>query len=559
MRRYAHAPMTSLLKQSALPLSRRNLRWVSGWVLMTYVALHLLNHAMGLVSLEAAETTLRWASALWHSWPGTLLLYGGAVVHLVLAFSALWERRTLRMPVPQMLRIGLGLALPLLLASHLAATRGPYTLAGLEATYAQTLRNLWGTGGWWQMVIMVVAWTHGCMGLHFALRQRPSWRHAQPLLLTTAVVLPLIAALGFLSMGREAAAHPIANSQPPSSVSSLLRNAVGTGRMGYAAGLSAFLLALAWRARSERLGGRTITLTYPDRTARVPLGWSVLEASRKHGIPHLSVCGGRARCSTCRIKVSGPVAHCPPPGPDELRTLARVRAGADVRLACQLRPLGDLQVTPVMTARTASLNRLDSEREVAVLFVDLRRWSGLSEKQWPFDLVYVLDHYFALVGDAVHESGGVANQYIGDSVMALFGLEGNLENACRGAVHAARLIDERMRAWSAVFESDFGQPLAFGIGIHAGSAAVAEVGHRGVRSFTAVGEVVNTASRLQDQTKLSSATLVISDFAARNAGIPESAMLPVQRISVRGRQAPLDVLVLDSSNLARLEAEARSQ
>lgn len=519
---------------------------------MAYVALHLLNHAMGLVSLQAAEVTLHRIAAFWHSWPGTVLLYGAAIAHIALAFSALWERRTIRMPFALLLRIALGVALPLLLASHLAATRAPYTLEGLDVTYGQILRKLWNADGWWQILVMVVAWTHGCMGLHFAFRQRPSWRRAQPILLTGAVVLPLMAALGVLSMGREAAARAVEIGPPAANEATSLKEVVDAGRGAYAAFLSAFLLALAWRARSERVGQRTITLTYPDRSARVPLGWSVLEASRKHGIPHLSVCGGRARCSTCRVRVAGPAAHCPPPGPDEQRTLARVRAGADIRLACQLRPLGDLQVTPVMTARSASLNRLDSEREVAVLFVDLRRWSGLSEKQWPFDLVYVLDHYFALVGDAVHEAGGVANQYIGDSVMAIFGLEGNLEDACRRAVHAAKLIDERMRAWSSVFERDFGQSLEFGIGIHAGSAAVAEVGHRDVRSFTAVGEVVNTASRLQDQTKVHNATLVISEFAAHNAGIGISEA-DVQEIQVRGRRAPLGVLVLDTFMLRRLD------
>ncbi|MBS0451392.1 MAG: adenylate/guanylate cyclase domain-containing protein [Proteobacteria bacterium] len=543
--------MTSLPKRATVPVTRRNLRWSSGLVLMVYVSMHLLNHAVGLVSLQAAETVLGWASAIWHSWPGTIALYGAATVHLALAFLALWERRTWRMPASQLIRIGLGFSLPLLLASHLAATRGLYTLAGLDAGYARILRSLWDADGWWQMVVMLVAWTHGCMGLHFALRQRALWQRAQSPLLTAAVVLPLVSALGFLSMGREAELRPPAVRPPPAAASALLRTSVEAGRAGYAIGLAALFLALGLRARSERSRGRTITLTYPDRTARVPMGWSVLEASRQHGIAHLSVCGGRARCSTCRVRVAGPLAHCPPPGPDEQRTLARVHADPDVRLACQLRPVGDLQVTPVMSGRTTTLSRLGREREVAVLFVDLRRWSGLSEKQLPFDLVYVLDHYFALVGDAVHEAGGVANQYIGDSVMALFGLEDSPQAACRGAVHAARLIDERMRAWSADFEAEFGQPLGFGIGIHAGGAAVAEVGHRGVRSFTAVGEVVNTASRLQEQTKVNGAALVISAFAARHAGIATDDV-PVQRIQVRGREEPLDVLMLDSNNLACL-------
>ena len=77
------------------------------------------------------------------------------------------------------------------------------------------------------------------------------------------------------------------------------------------------------------------------------------------------------------------------------------------------------------------------EREVAILFIDLRRWTTLSEGHLPFDLVYVLDQYFTAVGDAVREAGGVPNQFIGDSVMAIFGLEVGIAAASRQAIAAA--------------------------------------------------------------------------------------------------------------------------
>lgn len=215
-----------------------------------------------------------------------------------------------------------------------------------------------------------------------------------------------------------------------------------------------------------------------------------------------------------------------------------------MRLACQLRPHGDLAVTPLFAPRLgagAQPGRLGCEHDVAILFVDLRRWSGLSERQWPLDLVYVLDRYFAIVGAAVRECGGVPNQFIGDSVMAIFGLDVALPTACRQAVRAAALIGERMDAWSAGFESQFGHRLDFGMGLHAGRAAVGEVGYLETTTFTAVGEVVNTASRLQDQSKLAAARLVISVFAAEQADIADALGEP-EMVTVRGRSEPLAVL-----------------
>src|SRR5438094_3962380 len=90
-------------------LTRQDLRLGSGLILFAYVAAHLANHALGLISVEDAEQGLRVAVAVWHSLPGTVLLYGAAGVHITLAFVSLYERRTLRMPPLELLRIALGL------------------------------------------------------------------------------------------------------------------------------------------------------------------------------------------------------------------------------------------------------------------------------------------------------------------------------------------------------------------------------------------------------------------------------------------------------------------
>lgn len=539
----------SLPLPSTLP-SVRNLRWSSGLVLWTYVALHLANHALGLVSLEAAEALRRVVQGLWHAVPGTVLLYGALAVHLGMAAVAVWQRRCLRMPALEAVRLVLGLCLPLLLAAHLVSSRWAQVAWDLEPSYARIVPAMWTPAGLaLQLLLLSAAWAHGCLGLHLALRRHAWWLRWQPLLLTAAVLLPVLAALGLLSMAREiaASARPAPAGPTPQAAQAL--QGLTDGLRGGWLLLLAALLALRWawdRARRRHPGG-TITLRYPDRTVQVPRGFSVLEASRAHGIAHLSLCGGRARCSTCRVRVKAPAGHLPPPGHDERLTLQRVHAPADVRLACQLRPRGDVEVAPLLHAVNGGgvtrqgAERHGRERQVAILFVDLRRWSGLAERQWPFDLAWMLDQYFARVGAAVQDCGGLANQFIGDSVMAIFGLQTDLPTACRQAVRAAALIEQRMDAWSQSFHAQFGQPLDFGMGLHAGRAAVGRLGYEDTTTFTAVGEVVNTASRLQDYSKVATARLVISLDAARLAGVADGLGDPVP-VQVRGRSQPLQVL-----------------
>jgi CDGSH-type Zn-finger protein/ferredoxin/uncharacterized Fe-S cluster protein YjdI len=371
----------------AYRMTRRDLRLGSGLVLFAYVAAHLANHALGLVSVNVAEVSLRVAVAFWHSLPGTMLLYSAAAIHLALALAAVYERRTLRMPAPEALRIALGFGIPLLLIGHLTSTRFAFELYGLHSDYARIVWALWTSDGEGrQLTLLVPGWLHGCSGLNFAFGRRSLYRRIRPLLFGAALLLPVLGALGFLAMGRELALLGVNRAWLEAHVS--LMSADQQIRLGHirdsllAAYLGAVGLVLAareLRSLFERQGKALITISYPQRAVQVPRGWTVLEISRHFRIPHRAMCGGRARCSTCRVRVVDGASHCPPPGPDERRTLERVRAPPDVRLACQLRPGADIAVVPLFSAQTLSslrptfhkLRRYDA-KEIAISY-DLKR------------------------------------------------------------------------------------------------------------------------------------------------------------------------------------------
>jgi adenylate cyclase len=236
-----------------------------------------------------------------------------------------------------------------------------------------------------------------------------------------------------------------------------------------------------------------------------------------------------------------------------VKVLRRVGAAPNVRLACQLRPHGDLRVTPLLPASAQASDGFrrpgylhGAEREIAILFGDLRSFTQLSEKKLPYDLVFLLNRYFAETGHAVEAAGGRIDKFIGDGVMALFGLDTGVEAGCREALAAARQMSERMEALNRALVHDISEPLRIGIGIHAGPAIVGEMGYGSAVSVTAVGDSVNTASRIEGLTKTYACELVISEAVALRAGIDLGAA-PRHEIEIRGRVERLVVRTFASA------------
>lgn len=188
---------------------------------------------------------------------------------------------------------------------------------------------------------------------------------------------------------------------------------------------------------------------------------------------HVSVCGGRGRCSTCRVRVIEGLVGQPAPEAAELATLSRIGAPENVRLACQFRPTHNVTVVPILDTdslgiktQLARQNGGGRERRVAVLFCDLRDFTRIAEHKLPYDTVFLLNSYFEMVGEAVEGSGGVIDKFIGDGALAIFGLKTPLPEACRQALTAAARLSDGIRALNLTFEDELEQPLRLAIGLH---------------------------------------------------------------------------------------------
>jgi adenylate cyclase len=489
---------------------------------------------------------------LWRNPVGTALLYGSLLLHFVLALRALFERRTLRMPMKEAAQLALGLSLPFLLIPHVLGTRIEYSLTGQEVGYPLVIRNFWLLApslGVKQAIALLIAWLHGCLGIYFWLRAK-SWfpRYALPLY-TGALLVPVLALLGFAEAGKEIASDPTPFAPAPSSASDVLGD-LGLGLYVSFAGLIGGVLA-ARVVRAYRNLATRIRVTYPGhRVVSIPRGFSVLEGSRMAGVPHQSVCGGRGRCSTCRIRVVEGFDAQAPASAQELATLTRIKAGPDIRLACQLRPIHDLSVVPVLSARAKMLDTASDshatrgrEHDLAVLFCDLRGFTRLTEHRLPFDTVFILNRYFEIVGKAVEDTGGHLDKFIGDGALALFGLTTPLEDASMKAVDAALRIIDGLQRLNVAFATELEHPLQVVVGLHAGPAVVGEMGYGQARGLTAVGDTINCASRLESLAKEIGVELVISDELARRARL-DLSRYERQTVTVRGRAAPIDAWIV---------------
>jgi adenylate cyclase len=535
--------------------SLRQIRLATGLVLFTYVTLHFANHALGNISVGAMESGVAIQKLIWRSPLGTTILYLSLLTHMGLGFWALYARRHFRWTRLEASQLVLGLAIPFLLADHVIGSRVSFSQFGIDKGYAEELLKFWvrsPVSGALQAILLLTVWIHGCLGLHFWLRLKPFYPRVRGLLLSIAVLLPALALLGFYQGGKqtlEAVEDPAWRAQhtTPDRIGAEAQNAVLLDERTRTLAFLATALALTFFARGvrhwrERRAG-SIRLTYPDRTIRAARGFSVLEASLINNIPHAHVCGGRGRCSTCRIRVLSDIGALPAPSAAEQSVLERVHAAPGVRLACQLRPTEDIAFVPMLSPQATTVDAYRSgsaysgvERYVVIMFVDMRGSSRLAEGRLPFDTVFVINQFLSAVSSAVLGAGGEPNQILGDGLLALFGMGARPEIACRQAIVACAAIAARVETLNRALAYALLEPIRFGIGVHAGVTIAGNIGYDRHAQFTVIGDAVNVAARLEELTKTFACEVIMSEEVYERAGFgPDD--LPAHDVAPRGREA----------------------
>ena len=539
----------------------QRLRLISGLVLFVFAATHFLNTAIGLVSLEQMDAVDEWRRAVIRSWPGTIILAAALIVHMVLALWKVASRRTLNLPWWELLQIGLGLLIPFLLFPHIVNTRIATNYFGVVDNYLYELARLWPANAILQSTLLLLVWVHGCIGIHFWLRLHAPYRAMQPALLFVAIVIPLASLAGFMISGRAVAAL-IENPEALARVKELTRwpNATdndllawyrGLTRLGFLGVLGILALVFGWRFFASATAAK-VTIAYTGGPkVQAPKGATLLEISRANRIPHAAVCGGRARCSTCRVRIEEGADSLQPAVFPEAVTLAAIEAPANVRLACQIRPEHPLTVTrllrPVGTGPQAAgqpeTDASGSEKALAVLYVNMRGYNEITERKLPYDVVFLLNQYFTAVGNAIRTHGGFVDKILGDGVIAVFGQRQGAEAGARQALRTIRAIDLALDHVNSLLATELGRSIEIAAGLHAGPLIVGRIGYGETVDLTVVGDAVKTAVDLSRHAKRRGVQLVLSRDVAELAGwAPDKdAIAEVQAEGVAGRLAVVDV------------------
>jgi adenylate cyclase len=268
-------------------------------------------------------------------------------------------------------------------------------------------------------------------------------------------------------------------------------------------------------------------LVLPDgRSVEASTSESILSASLRAGIPHTNECRGNARCSTCRVLVLNGLELCCPRNEKEQTLAAQLHFPERVRLACQTTIRGNVAVRRlILDANDAGLTdqRKDTtthgsvgeERQIAILFVDIRNSTRFADSVPPFDVIHVLGRFYHHMDKAVIDHGGHVACYTGDGLLALFGVETS-KCACLQAVLAGldmlRCVKEDLQPY---VKRLFRRAFRIGIGLHFGQAVVGTLGGGLQERITAIGDAVNVASRVERANKKAKTEFLVTEAALR--------------------------------------------
>jgi adenylate cyclase len=517
-------------------------------ILMTY-------YSLGLVSGDAMEAYQDALSLYWMLGP---LFNAALIVHMSLGLWKLYRRNTLKMPLWEMAQIGLGLLLPFVLVPYNLAAVFVGQVFHIQQNYVDTLLLSFPDMAWRYIVMTVLIGAHAQIGTHAVLRLRPWYPRLRLLIAVIFTALPLAAAAGYWTGGsalyKAYQEGKLAEDDKPHTLTAEQKQLLSDVNL-YDYAFFAGLYVLLFAGRGLRLvlerKNKSVRIEYPDAHVMVLPSTTVLEASRIGGIPHASICGGRGRCTTCRIRVDAGMENLSAVGEREHKALVRIGAGTDIRLACQAEAtVGTIRVTPLLrpdtrsvAARRETKDSVGRDVELAVMFADLRGFTALSEQKFPYDVVYILNSYFQAMGQVIEANGGRIDKFLGDGILAYFGLDADPRDACLAAIRAAREMARGLADVSKELANVLPQGLSLGVGLHFGDVVLGEVGFQDRKQVTIIGDTVNTASRLEALNKKADSQMVLSSGVVARAGL-DLTHLPVAKVTLRGKTDELRVYVI---------------
>ncbi len=543
------------------------LRIGSGLVLFTFAFFHFINIGLGLFHTDYLHGMQDGRQAVTRHYAGAILLYAALFTHAGLALYSIAQRRTLRMPFSTGLQVVLGLLIPLQLISHIVHTRYAHEIFDVNDEMGYIIILMWPSIAiWMQSLLLLLVWIHGCIGLHMWLRLTRWWSRAVPYLIGLAVFIPTFALAGLLTEGRrlwldfaddDLREQYIEHYNWPSPEAfQTMFGVKNTSLMVFWVALGATLLIYFGRKMWRRR--HSVRVRYVDGPEVVAeKGMTLLEISQANGIPHTALCGGKGRCTTCRVIVEKGADDLPSPSTVEARSLSAVNAPQGARLACQIRPTEPATVFRMFRPegrRGRAHASQGKERQLAVLFLDMRGFTARTTGQLPYDIVFLLNRFFDAIVPPITAQGGVVDKYMGDGLLAVFETPDTASSA-RAGLKAAAEISQALQQFNRQLEGEGAPGVRIGMGLHLGDLVLGEIGAAGSASRTIIGDAVNVASRLEAETKALGAELLVSETLLQAAEFDYSVS-DIHFFELRGVSHPVPALTVKRASELELSVAA---
>jgi len=241
-------------------------------------------------------------------------------------------------------------------------------------------------------------------------------------------------------------------------------------------------------------------------------GKTLLEASLQNNIAHYCVCGGHARCTTCRVYIVEGKENLAPRTEAEMKISGDKNWSDDIRLACQTKVLGDVTIKQLvvddidmdLARKEGSLIKAPTERSLVVMFCDIENYTGFSATHLhnPYDVIHLLNKYYKEIAEPIFSNRGYIDKYMGDGFMALFG-DQDIDSVtnCLNAMRASLRMLARLQELNKYFLKQFSHEFKIRIGLHYGPLIIGELGYPSNRQVTVIGDTVNVASRIESANK----------------------------------------------------------
>jgi adenylate cyclase len=257
-------------------------------------------------------------------------------------------------------------------------------------------------------------------------------------------------------------------------------------------------------------------LASPDST--------ILEATLNARINHMHVCGGNARCSTCRVYIMDGLSNCLPRNEKEKRLAEKLGFPQNIRLACQTKIRGNITIRrPVVDDLDVAIilkqfgnapgTQLGQEKDLAILFTDIENYTQFAEVFPAYDVVHVLNRYYQTMNEIIVQNKGVISDVAGDGILSLFGVLEDSENPVLDAINAVQAMNRALMQFNKYLNQMYDRSFAIRAGINFGKVIVGNFDTGMMRKISAIGDAVNLASRIETANKDFGTQLLISQSA----------------------------------------------